>query len=256
VVDRAAPLYVADIATSSPLGSYPRRTRAGIRAFAAAPLRCGDEVVGVLSVGFRDVRALTAQERDLLDLFAALTVALIERVHALHAEQRRADQRQHLAAVLADLAAASDLEPALERLVHTAVGLLGGDQDSAELVLAEALTRQAEAAVERVRTEATRREGAAAQARLDGALLVARTVAHEINNALSPVIGFAELLAMCPSVVGDTNAAAYTKLIAEAAQETAAKVRRLQQIVRLEKAQSPLGEHLSVLDLERSASDE
>jgi len=125
-----------------------------------------------------------------------------------------------------------------------------------DLLLAQTLAAQAGAAIERVRTEETRRAASAGQARLDGALLVARTVAHEINNAISPVLGFAELLALRPSVVADPSAMAYTTHITAAAQETAAKIRRLQHIVRLEQADSPLGESIPVLDLERSSRED
>ena len=123
----------------------------------------------------------------------------------------------------------------------------------ADLLLAQALAAYAGAAIERLRTEEAQRAAAAGQARLDGALLVARTVAHEINNAISPVLGFAELLALRPAVAADRSAAAYTRHIAEAATETAAKIRRLQQIVRLEHADIAFGSGVSVLDLERSA---
>jgi PAS domain S-box-containing protein len=90
--------------------------------------------------------------------------------------------------------------------------------------------------------------------RLDGALLVARTVAHEINNALSPVAGFAELLALRPEVARDPQAASYVRLIREAAMDVTAKVRRLQAIVRLQEQSALAGAGMPVLDLERSTA--
>jgi PAS domain S-box-containing protein len=88
--------------------------------------------------------------------------------------------------------------------------------------------------------------------RLSGALLVARTTAHEINNALSPIGGFAELLTNDPVVASSPRAATYATLIAHAAADMAGKVRRLQGLVRLEQTESPMGADLPILDLERS----
>ena len=90
--------------------------------------------------------------------------------------------------------------------------------------------------------------------RLDGALLVARTAAHELNNALSPVLGFAELLATRPAVATDPRARQYVENIAEAATQAADIVRRLQNITRLEEDESVLGPDYPILDLERSSS--
>jgi PAS domain S-box-containing protein len=88
--------------------------------------------------------------------------------------------------------------------------------------------------------------------RLDGALLVARTVAHELNNALSPVMGYAELLADRPAVEGDAVAREYARAIVASAAQAAETVLRLQRISRLEEMDSPLGPDKPILDLERS----
>ena len=90
--------------------------------------------------------------------------------------------------------------------------------------------------------------------RLDGALLVARTAAHELNNALSPVLGFAELLATRPAAAADPMVAQYVRHISEAAAQAADIVRRLQNITRLEEDESALGPDFPILDLERSSS--
>jgi PAS domain S-box-containing protein len=106
--------------------------------------------------------------------------------------------------------------------------------------------------------DVTERVGAeqerAATARLEGALLVARTVAHELNNALSPVAGYAELLAMRAAERNDQVAAGYARLIAEAAELAATKVGNLQRIVRLEPTVSSDPTVPVTLDLERSTS--
>ena len=90
------------------------------------------------------------------------------------------------------------------------------------------------------------------RARLDGALLLARTVAHQLNNSLSPVVGFAELAATRDSVAQDPIAANYLRLIAEAGQEATNRVARLQRIVRLEPDPQLQEVGHDVLDVRRS----
>jgi PAS domain S-box-containing protein len=90
--------------------------------------------------------------------------------------------------------------------------------------------------------------------RLDGALLVARGVAHEVNNALVPLTGYAELLAMNPTVAAQPQLASYAAQIVRAGQAIAGKVGRLQRIIRLEELPDGLGPGGPVLDLERSTA--
>jgi hypothetical protein len=78
-------------------------------------------------------------------------------------------------------------------------------------------------------------------------------VAHELNNSVSPVVGFAVLLAGRESLMRDSIAATYVAAIRAAADDTARRVRRLQHITRLERVDSPLGPDRPVLDLERSS---
>ena len=90
--------------------------------------------------------------------------------------------------------------------------------------------------------------------RLDGALLVARTAAHQLNNALSPVVGFAELLAARPAIAQDPAARAYVSQIAAAAEAAADIVFRLQNITRLEEDHSSPIPDYAILDLEKSTA--
>ena len=92
------------------------------------------------------------------------------------------------------------------------------------------------------------------QARLNGALLVARTAAHEINNALSPVAGYADLLTLHPAVQDDPVLGSYARLISDAAHEAAAKVRQLQSMVRLHETTALSGPDTPLLDLAASSA--
>ena len=91
----------------------------------------------------------------------------------------------------------------------------------------------------------------AERARLDGALLVARTVAHEVNNALAPVAGFAELMLLAPAVEGDALLTGYASRVRDAALDAAEKIFRLQRIIRLETDPLLMADQ-QVLDLKRS----
>jgi hypothetical protein len=94
----------------------------------------------------------------------------------------------------------------------------------------------------------------AEKARLDGALLVARTVAHEINNALTPVLAGTDLLLLLPQVAGDSTVTSYLHLIVKGSEEVAERVAQLQRIVRLEEAHTGTPEAIPMLDLQRSAA--
>ena len=123
----------------------------------------------------------------------------------------------------------------------------------ADARLAEVLGAQAGEVIERARLAETVRAEQVERARLDGALLVARTTAHEINNALSPVVGYAELLTMQPGL--SPAAARYAGDIMAGAINATERVRQLQRIVRLDESSiSPAGQ--SLLDLDRSTAPE
>ena len=129
------------------------------------------------------------------------------------------------------------------------------------LVAERALTRanallaeQAEALTD----ELERRERAEAalsrKARVEGALLVARTVAHKINNALSPVVGFAVLMRTRPGVQSDDKAMLYAGAIGEAGDREMQKIRQMQMVTRREKPPMHVAAGSAVLDLARASA--
>lgn len=87
------------------------------------------------------------------------------------------------------------------------------------------------------------------QARLSGALLAARTVQHEVNNQLVPVLGFAELMSLDPALPEHLRAAA--EEVARGAEAAAATIQRLRRIDRLEETHWGPGVG-STIDLARS----
>ena len=302
--------HVVDTQDAAHGGAYDWLVASGVRSFAVVPLRSagGGPVLGALIVNFPTPGELSAEDREVLDLFAAHAAVALDRAKRLHAERRRASQAAQMAQVLSHVAAAETVEAVLEQLLRGAVALLGGTAGTARLAegelgerlvslgiepesgeegvgsaldvpinavgrhigslrvthpqpdlftpsdvaLAAALGALAGEAVERARLAAERAE----RNRLDAALLVARTVAHEINNALAPITGYAELLSMSPKISSDDGLTAYARRILWASTDVAGKVKKLQRIIRLEEVASPMGPEQPLLDLERSTAEE
>jgi GAF domain-containing protein len=122
-----------------------------------------------------------------------------------------------------------------------------------ELSLALSLADQAAIAIENARLHQAALEAAGLEAeargRLEGISLTARELAHLLNNDLAVPVGLVELLQRQRSDLhglGDMLDEAARGL--EAAVE---RIRRLQQVVRVETKQTPVG---PALDLERSSS--
>lgn len=92
------------------------------------------------------------------------------------------------------------------------------------------------------------------QGRLEGAQIVGRTITHDLNNALVPIVGFADLLASDPQIAVDPNLSSCVRYIQAAAENITARLRRYGQIVRLvrDPATSLLDPKFSTLDMERS----
>jgi hypothetical protein len=86
------------------------------------------------------------------------------------------------------------------------------------------------------------------QARLDGAIKTARLVAHELNNQLSLLTGYGELLADD----GEGETAEFARGIVRGARASAETIARLQRIIRFEEIDG--GADYPMLDLEASTA--
>jgi nitrogen-specific signal transduction histidine kinase len=86
----------------------------------------------------------------------------------------------------------------------------------------------------------------AESARLDGAIKTARLVAHQLNNQLSPVRGYSELLA--DMLTGEPRS--FAQRIARAADASSATVARLQRIIKFEETDAG---GYTMLDLDAAA---
>jgi hypothetical protein len=105
-------------------------------------------------------------------------------------------------------------------------------------------------ALARAHEEAERAQTALQErARLEGALLAARTALHHLSNELALTVGYAELLAADPRLPSDLREAAAEAF--RGAAEAATTLQKLQHVVRLEEVDygAPSGR---VIDLDRS----
>jgi CheY-like chemotaxis protein len=163
-------------------------------------------------------------------------VELLARVRAALTLKRETERRK---------ARERDVAEQLERALAAERALTFANARLAEQAgaLTDALQRR-----ERAETELARRS------RCEGSLLVARTVAHELNNALSPVVGFADLLRQRPSVSADSSAATFAAAIADAGELAMRKIQRLQLATSLEDPPIQVAAGMLVLDLERAAT--
>ena len=90
------------------------------------------------------------------------------------------------------------------------------------------------------------------RARLEGALLMARTAAHHLNNTLVVVVGYTELLAHDPTVRTKPRLTKFARAAVAASLQAAEDLTGLQGIVRLEQ-DAAVALPLAVLDLDRSS---
>jgi nitrogen-specific signal transduction histidine kinase len=101
------------------------------------------------------------------------------------------------------------------------------------------------------------------RARLNGAMLVSRTVAHVANNRLSGIVGYSEMLSNMPqlatiltNIPQAPTAAHYARFILEEAEALADKVRVLQHPEEFTIVPSPLGPDMPILDLDKPKESE
>jgi PAS domain S-box-containing protein len=120
--------------------------------------------------------------------------------------------------------------------VHAAPVRDAGGRVVAAMVVARDLTALHDALVER--------------GRLDGAIKTARLVAHQLNNQLSLLTGYGELLAE----EGEGETAEFARGIVRGARSSAETIARLQRIIRFEEVDG--GANYPMLDLDASTLPE
>ena len=103
-----------------------------------------------------------------------------------------------------------------------------------------------------LRARAATEQQLAEAARLDGMLLAARTLQHQMNNQLGVTVGYAELLAQDPSLSSEQREMAQTAM--QGAERASALLNRLRTLTRLDLLHvgAPDG---PVLELQPSTAD-
>jgi GAF domain-containing protein len=94
----------------------------------AVPLQVGGQLVGLLSLTFRDSRLFSDDERAFLRALAAVAAQALERAHLHERQAEVAERLIRLQAVTTALAAAADLEEVLDVAIEHATGLVGAWQ--------------------------------------------------------------------------------------------------------------------------------
>ncbi len=113
----------------------------GIFAWMGVPLNAGAESIGALSVGTHDPGALYARgQLDLLQAIADQTAGAIVKARLLQEAEKRARQLSTLNDVTRQLTSTLELEPLLQNILQSAVGILNCEAGS--LFLADEQTRE------------------------------------------------------------------------------------------------------------------
>jgi GAF domain-containing protein/CheY-like chemotaxis protein len=142
IVESGAAEYVQDIRTEPRLLNQRGATEAGLRSFAGLPLSVGREVVGVLSLLFRDERPFTAEDRELMTLLADQAAIAIRNAHLVEGLRARQGDLEALLEVSRQLSKIQPMESLLETIAGACGRLLGSEsvgfrlREGDELVLA------------------------------------------------------------------------------------------------------------------------
>ena len=113
----------------------------GIFAWMGVPLNAGAESIGALSVGTRDAGTLYARgQLDLLQAIADQTAGAIVKARLLQEAEQRARQLSTLNDVTRQLTSTLELEPLLQNILQSAVGIL--NCEAGTLFLVDEQTRE------------------------------------------------------------------------------------------------------------------
>ncbi|MFD0485409.1 GAF domain-containing protein [Kineococcus sp. GCM10028916] len=100
---------------------------AGCQAWASMPLRAGNQVIGVLTAGWKQAQVFPAEQLDLLDTYAAQCAQALQRMNAREAERVSAAQQAALVAVARALGEADDEDGVLTVFAAHSSSLLHAD---------------------------------------------------------------------------------------------------------------------------------
>ena len=139
ILESRTPEYIQDIGSDSRLLNRRLSTEMGLHSFAGLPLIAGNEVVGVLSIFFRERRPFTSEELELMALLADQAATAIRNVRLLQALTTRQTHLETLLAVSGELSKIQPVESLLETISEACGCLLGSGSVGFRLVEGEDL---------------------------------------------------------------------------------------------------------------------
>jgi len=124
VIRRARPVLTQDYARECQTRGVAPATE-GVYAWMSVPLNAGADSIGALSVGSRDLAVTYSRSQlDLLQAIADQTAGAIVKARLLEETQQRARQLSTLNDVTRQLTSTLELEPLLQNILQSAVGIL------------------------------------------------------------------------------------------------------------------------------------
>ena len=124
IIRRGRPILTQDYSRECQTRGYSPASK-GIFAWMGVPLNAGAESIGALSVGSHDPATIyTRSQLDLLQAIADQTAGAIVKARLLQVTQQRARQLSTLNEVTRQLTSTLELEPLLQNILESAVGIL------------------------------------------------------------------------------------------------------------------------------------
>jgi len=134
IVESGVAEYVPDIRTDPRWLNQRVATEAGLRSFAGLPLSVGNEVVGVLSILFREARCFTAEDRELMTLLADQAAIAMRNAQLVQGLRARQGDLEALLEVGRQLSKIQPLDSLLETIAAACGRLLGSESVGFRLV--------------------------------------------------------------------------------------------------------------------------
>ncbi len=134
IIESGVPEYVQDIGTDPRWLNRRLSTEAGLQSCAGLPLSVDEQVVGVLSILFRDRRSFSPEDRELMALLADQAAIAIRNARLLEGLRSRQEDLETLLEVSRQLSKMQPLESLLRTMAEACGRVLGSESVGFRLV--------------------------------------------------------------------------------------------------------------------------